>query len=69
MLFDNLGVSDAVAIVKKLLCTLLKAVQHEILLLVPILVTHLGLWREWVKVTERCLTCMTSACKRLYSDN
>ena len=44
VLLDNLGISDAVAVVQQLLCTFLKAVQHKVLLLVAILVTHFGLW-------------------------
>lgn len=57
VLLDDLGISDAVAVIQQLLCTFLKAVQHKVLLLVAILVTHFGLWREWVKLPQFCFAC------------
>ena len=62
MLLDCLWVCDAEAIVQQLLGALLKAVEDKVLLLIPILVAHLGLWREWIKVRELGLTCMSTKC-------
>ena len=44
MLLNNLWICDAVAVVQELFCTLFKTVEHKVLLLIPILVTHLRLW-------------------------
>ena len=60
VLLNSFWVCDAVAVVQKLFCTLFKTVQHKVLLLITVLVAHLGLRREWIKLPQLCFACIPS---------